>query len=64
MVTGSKGSTKVMLVMEWVVGFVMDFDMTKVVIRGWRSSSYLSNQATNLYSVFWRWSLGPRAILT
>ena len=34
MVTGSKGSTKVMLVMGWVVGFVMDFDMTKVVIRG------------------------------
>jgi len=24
----------VMLVMGWVVGFVMDFDMTKVVIRG------------------------------
>ena len=31
---------------------------------GRRSSSYVSNQATNLYSVFWRWSLGPRAILT
>jgi len=34
MVTGSKGNTKVMLVMGWVVGFVMDFVMTKVVIRG------------------------------
>ena len=34
MVTGSKGSTMVMLVMEGVVDFVMDFDMTKVVIRG------------------------------
>ena len=28
MVTGSKGSTNVMLVMVWVVGFVMDFVMT------------------------------------
>ena len=34
MVTGSKGNTNMMLVMEWVVGFVMDFVMTKVVIRG------------------------------
>ena len=34
MVTGSKGNTNLMLVMGWVVGFVMDFDMTKVVIRG------------------------------
>ena len=34
MVTGSKGNTNMMLVIGWVVGFVMDFDMTKVVIRG------------------------------
>ena len=34
MVTGSKGNTNMMLVMGWVVGFVMDFDMTKVVIKG------------------------------
>jgi hypothetical protein len=34
MVIGSKGNTNMMLVMGWVVGFVMDFDMTKVVIRG------------------------------
>ena len=34
MVTRSKGNPNMMLVMEWVVGFVMDFDMTKVVIRG------------------------------
>ena len=34
MVTGSKGSTKVMLVMGWVVDFVMDFVMAKVVIKG------------------------------
>ena len=34
MVTGSKGNTNMMLVMGWVVGFMMDFDMTKVVIRG------------------------------
>ncbi len=31
--------------------------------RGWRSSSYLSSLATNLYSVFWRWSLGSRTII-
>ena len=34
MVIGSKGNTNMMLVMGGVVGFVMDFVMTKVVIRG------------------------------
>ena len=34
MVTGSKGNTNMMLVMEGVVDFMMDFVMTKVVIKG------------------------------
>ncbi len=34
MVNGSKGNNNMMLVMEWVVDFVMDFVSVKVVIKG------------------------------